>query len=445
MNRVRPWCQLRRVCGVVLWLLGLLIRTVLFLLRKLDAVLGGLPAVVTEIDRRIPLATDREITKWTTGRWARVPTKDLPDRGRRARLAGNIAWVISVALVATVPTAMAANAVANSQVPAVCMGPSHPWATAGDFDASSASDADLACMGIPSRPKNTQRLAVWNATWGTIRHVLGQPIWAQSPASEALAEPPAVAQPGVEGPQAPSLGYNWVGYVASSDENNNATFLEAGGEWNVPSAPDSTQLAPNNGTLVAAWAGLGGYGIQDLIQAGTMTFPGDDAGDKAQYKWFWEDYPQYAVENVCVQNCPDIYPGANVFVSVLNLGSGLTQVSFGNPTTNQWAGGLVPTPDYDQTNSSAEILFEDQHDNNGNTIAWPFSPVTFSQMTTDTPATTGTCSCDGTTQSTGLNVELFDQWNLGDPLQWDYHTCAGPMDYDQNQYQVVQTTAQCWS
>jgi Peptidase A4 family len=193
-----------------------------------------------------------------------------------------------------------------------------------DFDPATASAQALARHGLPRRPdaKNEPGLRkLWD------RALARKPTFLQARLVEERvwrSHPHRAPAGGDFGP----LGGHWGGavvQVASLNLNPPEPANVVFAEWKVPTI--STTPAESGTQIVGFWVGLGGYGTNSLLQAGTAaTLTGSTVSYWAWTEWFPANYK---VDNLAVS------PGD--VVSVLVCAPQPTQgfVSMMNQNTNQ--------------------------------------------------------------------------------------------------------------
>jgi hypothetical protein len=270
------------------------------------------------------------------------------------------------------------------------------------------------------------------------------------------------------GPKVPANGDHaygaqpWSGYVIHASQNGNPSFNAVMGTFTVPSVPDATTLPPSNVSMIGAWVGIGGAGdaapspecpipqdqknagqpAECLIQAGVAIQAGDNAGDAAGYALWWEDYPQlegFECKDDAGDDteCPQISPGDVVSVSLEHWWPGQTLITMADVTTGQGLSGIYPTPlDYG-VDQSAEAILEDLRLAAG--VHWPYAPpVSFSDVMAGWETR---CSC-GTLQP-GSNVDFFGTFGTVDPAWANGWDCTSALNYDNDTFQVYDTTGTC--
>jgi len=128
-----------------------------------------------------------------------------------------------------------------------------------DAEARQLSNGELISRGYPERPDaNTSpdRYALW------LREV-SRPITVVPSHQVSRSE---INQQAVQaGPTYPSFAtsYNWSGYVSTASAK---TYDGVYGTWVLPGVYN-----PDNSTNSSFWVGLDGYGLTDLVQAGTSS------------------------------------------------------------------------------------------------------------------------------------------------------------------------------
>jgi hypothetical protein len=137
---------------------------------------------------------------------------------------------------------------------------------------------------------------------------------------------------------------NWSGYVDPAPAG--APITSVTGHWTVPSVD---ALPPG---YSAAWAGIGGFGTPDLIQAGTTT---DSFGGAQYYAWF-ELLPRAETPITGCSRDPSctVSPGDAVAVHITSTGADAWEIRIDDQGRWSWATGVT----YHSTESSAEWILE---------------------------------------------------------------------------------------
>ncbi len=130
---------------------------------------------------------------------------------------------------------------------------------------------------------------------------------------------------------------NWAGYVATG-----GSFTSVSATWTI------AQPSPTTAGIDATWVGIGGYGSNDLVQAGTqaeVTRTGD-----IRYSAWMERLPQ-AAQTVSLT----VSGGDSVTVTLTEQSSGQWLTSLVNNTTGR---SYTTTVRYSSTHLSAEWIQE---------------------------------------------------------------------------------------
>jgi hypothetical protein len=137
------------------------------------------------------------------------------------------------------------------------------------FRPYSASNAQLAKYGFPSRPANPAALAVWRAE---MRNWKGS-----APAPRFLVETHMRADT--------QYSNVWAGYRIQDLSGNFFTHAEG---WYTEPTIYSSRCAH---TVEVSWAGIGGWGTNVLAQNGTLY----DSSGAANHQAWWEIVPEYSI------------------------------------------------------------------------------------------------------------------------------------------------------
>jgi hypothetical protein len=238
------------------------------------------------------------------------------------------------------------------------------------FDPTTATSAALTAYGIPRRPDATAEptlRAVWDRAFAMkptfIEAVLVEDaLWHSRPR-------PQRGQFGLAG--------NWAGAVvetASLGLNPPQPANMVFAEWKVPAIKPTGEPGTQ---IVGFWVGLGGYGTNQLLQAGTAA---TITGNSVSY-WAWTEWVPagYKVDNLGIQ------AGDTVSVLVCAPESDQGYVSMMNQRTNQAISIGVTDPQgttpYD--GSSVEWIIEAI----GSEMP-DFGSVTFTQLSAGTQSHT---------------------------------------------------------
>ena len=157
-------------------------------------------------------------------------------------------------------------------------------------DLSQMTDSDIALYGLPERPKDATALTDWTAQMSH-RHPVTPP--------STLVERPADSA-GI------STSTTWSGYLATSSSSSAYSFAEA--IYNEPGVYGTS--CGNNSAVF--WAGLGGWGTQNLAQAGTSINWGG-----GQHQAWYEILPNGAVSEPVFG-----HPGYAFYAEVNRIGGG---------------------------------------------------------------------------------------------------------------------------
>ena len=145
-------------------------------------------------------------------------------------------------------------------------------------------------------------------------------------------------RPILPGQAGPGQSSNWSGYVA-----HGSSYSAVTGTWTIPE-PNATGAFASDG----AWVGIGGYGTEDLIQAGTGTQVTPDG--RLRYEAWVEMLPA-APETLPLA----VKPGDSVTFTVAETTPNRWTITAKNNTT-----GLSTSVEeqYESSHSSAEWIEE---------------------------------------------------------------------------------------
>lgn len=213
------------------------------------------------------------------------------------------------------------------------------------FDPLTASPAQLACYGYPTRPAGGLALSAWTNAMQRARHYV----------VPAFGPPLAGATQPLAGTKT-YKPYPWSGYTIPASKNGQWSGLkwhESTSTWFVPYGHTYC-----TGSEVEVWTGLGGDGwdggnYNALIQGGSDTF---NESPKPTAEFWWENYNY---NNPVPITSLAVSPGDGVLVNVNYTGNGYTTFYYENVSTGYnttW--GDRHTPNVDQ--SSADFIVENQ-------------------------------------------------------------------------------------
>ena len=124
--------------------------------------------------------------------------------------------------------------------------------------AKQLSDDDVINLGYPPRPDAESAPDQYVHWLDMVSHPLTV-LWPRS-----VSRPEKLHQPqSVVAAASSSTSANWSGYLV---QGGLRSFMGVTGEWNVPPI---LAAEPNNSTYSTFWVGLDGFGLNDLVQAGT--------------------------------------------------------------------------------------------------------------------------------------------------------------------------------
>ena len=171
-----------------------------------------------------------------------------------------------------------------------------------DFNPLTASVATLSAYGFPSPPANANGRADWTNAMSGYRSV-PLPHLCQGVATDD--GPPMMMTPIATADIPPPVGGQWGGRLAQA---GGTRFDMVELSWTQMSFHDC-QCTPPDG--VSTWAGLGGYNINQLLQAGTVMHEGSTPAGNWKKAFF-----EYIGSGTSCQKNPPIYVG-NVYAGDL--------------------------------------------------------------------------------------------------------------------------------
>ncbi len=169
----------------------------------------------------------------------------------------------------------------------------------------------------------------------------------------------------------------WSGYIAASDiKNRSAVVSSVSGSWTVPEIEPS-----GDDTFSVVWVGIGGYGEETLIQAGT----GQDYinGKLVYYAWY-ELLPDYLVRIPRLHVKPDDVITASI--SLVNENTGTWSIEINDVTQGEQFKKVVV---YNSSRLTAEWVVERPKVNGAVTTLADFGNVTFTDCKTTVDGVTG--------------------------------------------------------
>jgi len=156
----------------------------------------------------------------------------------------------------------------------------------------------------------------------------------------------------------------WSGYV----EQASSAFTSASGTFTVPTA------ASSSGAEAGVWVGIDGYSTDDLIQAGTASFSGDN-GQPPTYEAWWETLGVTgSTQTVPPQNQFAVKPGDSINVNIWQISTGTWEITLNDTTSGQ---GFATQVSYSGTDETAEWITEG---GTGNPPQFYEGSVTFSNL-----------------------------------------------------------------
>jgi hypothetical protein len=138
-----------------------------------------------------------------------------------------------------------------------------------------------------------------------------------------------------------SYSYNWSGYAQTDSDG---TYNAVQDTWTVPTV--KTTLSGDQ--YSSDWVGIGGYGEDTLVQAGTE---GDNVDGTARYDAWTEILPASEV----LLSSPTVHPGDQIKTTVEQTSQNVWLMEVQDLTTGQSGSRTV---DYSSSGASAETVHE---------------------------------------------------------------------------------------
>ncbi len=152
---------------------------------------------------------------------------------------------------------------------------------------------------------------------------------------------------------------NWSGVVNLSQAakfNETTSFQYVFAEFVVPVANQAYGACTGGWDYSSSWAGIDGWGSNDVLQAGTESDAYCNNGTRATFYAAWVEWYPYG--SVQISTLP-VAPGDDVYVAVWNTSATQGHVYFVNYTTNQAVEGtLTPPPGTALVGNSVEWVVE---------------------------------------------------------------------------------------
>lgn len=240
------------------------------------------------------------------------------------------------------------------------------------FHPVEATDSQLKEYGFPARPKNAADLAKWTETMSAYKRT-PVPAVTKRPDrnhNNVLEKAPKPADSVTVNSLNGVMGsYNWSGYAAKGGTN---TYAEVQGDYNQPTVRNTGSA----NTYECSWVGLGGYGTEKLVQAGTEA----DRRNGRNVYYAWYEYLGSSGAGVSQISLPSITvrPGNRIHTYVsFQRSNGVLNCYVANNTngTSQSVIVNLPTSTY-YDGSTAEWIDERTNVNgNGNTNLTNFGTI----------------------------------------------------------------------
>jgi hypothetical protein len=221
----------------------------------------------------------------------------------------------------------------TTNLPEVSSAPAPPLG----FDPVSASDMELDIYGFPSRPDQQAQPDAY-ALWAKAMRSSKQRLVPELRMNQRFHGP-------AQGPMqrnANATTFNWSGSVMTDGASSffQQTALNRVFAYIVAPVANQTFGRCNGWVYSAEWAGIDGFGSNDVLQAGVaannlcINYP------LATYYIWYEWFPNYEIE---VTNLP-VSPGDTVFVSIAAGTATSGQVYLLNANTNQYVSITINSP-----------------------------------------------------------------------------------------------------
>ncbi|HEY3749908.1 MAG TPA: G1 family glutamic endopeptidase [Pseudonocardiaceae bacterium] len=276
----------------------------------------------------------------------------------------------------------------------------HP---AKKLDLASASNEDLADVGLPARPDDEHQLARYDRVLHQLRDkfnyipaTLRQNPEIQHRPRQTKAGPTAnTATAGTE------TSTNWSGGVVAAPAGKSFSWVQ--GDWVIPDVDAPTD---NQWYYAASWIGIDGDGSGDVCQAGIQSavFRSGGSVTRVIYPW-WEWFPEPEIQ---ITNLP-VNPGDMITALLCTSGAGATSASVF--LTNRTTGDSTSVSFSAPTGTSlvgncAEWIVEAPTVNGQQSAMADYGQVFFSVC----EAFLGTIAAGGTTVDggTGDNINMND-------------------------------------
>lgn len=173
----------------------------------------------------------------------------------------------------------------------------------------------------------------------------------------------------------------WSGYMVASDvkidvQNRSSAVSSVSGSWVVPAVNPS-----ENNTFSGIWVGIGGYGEETLIQAGTEQ---EYVNDKAVYYAWYELFPNYLIHIPSIHVKPNDTITASI--SLINENTNTWTITIKDVTRNEQ---FKKTFIYNSSRLSAEWVVERPKVNGTVSTLANFESVTFTECIATLDGVTG--------------------------------------------------------
>jgi hypothetical protein len=173
----------------------------------------------------------------------------------------------------------------------------------------------------------------------------------------------------------------WSGYMVASDvkidvQNRSSAVSSVSGSWIVPEVNPS-----ENNTFSGIWVGIGGYGEETLIQAGTEQ---EYVNDRAVYYAWYEIVPDYLVRINGIRVKPSDTMIASI--SLVNENTNTWTITIKDITRNEQ---FKKTVVYNSSRLSAEWVVERPKVNGTISTLADFESVTFTECIATLDGITG--------------------------------------------------------
>ena len=165
------------------------------------------------------------------------------------------------------------------------------------FDATKATNADLASYGFPARPADPTAYAGWAHAMQHARTHVNPVLQVTNIQHKPMQRGTGVARAAAPGSNSvATTSGNWSGAVLYNGVGtfSNPSYQAVVTEFNVPTAQQAFGGCDGGWDYSSTWTGIDGYGSGDVLQGGTESDAYCSGGSTAAYYAAWfEWYPNY--------------------------------------------------------------------------------------------------------------------------------------------------------